>query len=127
MVFLVCFFPMAIGLLQGFSTVDKDLVKLFTSMGASKLQILFSVKIPSALPEFFAGLRIAASYSIVGAVVAEWLGGDMGLGVYMTRVRKSFSFDKMFAVIILVSIISLILIRLVELLEKRMTKWRYIK
>lgn len=127
LIFLVCFFPLAIGLMQGFASVDSDLVDLFTSMGASKWQILLDVKIPSSMPEFFAGLKISASYSIVGAVVAEWLGGDYGLGVYMTRVRKSYSFDKMFAVIILVSIISLILIKLVELLEKRTLKWRYIK
>jgi ABC-type nitrate/sulfonate/bicarbonate transport system permease component len=127
LIFLVCFFPLAIGLMQGFASVDPDLVDLFASMGANKWRILFDVKIPSSMPEFFAGLKISASYSIVGAVVAEWLGGDYGLGVYMTRVRKSYSFDKMFAVIILVSIISLILIKLVEVLEKRTLKWRYIK
>ena len=127
LIFLVCFFPLAIGLMQGFASVDPDLVNLFNSMGASKWRILLNIKIPSSMPEFFAGLKISASYSIVGAVVAEWLGGDNGLGVYMTRVRRSYSFDKMFAVIILVSIISLILIRLVELLEKRTLKWRYIK
>lgn len=127
LIFLVCFFPLAIGLMQGYASVDPDLVALFNSMGANKWQILFDVKIPSSMPEFFAGLKISASYSIVGAVVAEWLGGDYGLGVYMTRVRRSYSFDKMFAVIILVSIISLILIKLVDYLEKRALKWRYIK
>ena len=51
------------------------------------------------MSEFFAGLRISASYAVVGAVISEWLGGFGGLGVYMTRVRKAYSFDKMFAVI----------------------------
>ena len=59
--------------------------------------------LPAAANEFFSGLRISATYAIVGAVIAEWLGGFSGLGVYMTRVRKSFSYDKMFAVIILIS------------------------
>jgi ABC-type nitrate/sulfonate/bicarbonate transport system permease component len=125
LIFIVCFFPMAVGLIEGFHSIDGDQVRLLASMGATKRQILFGVKIPSALPEFFSGLKISASYSIIGAVVAEWLGGDAGLGVYMTRVRKSYAFDKMFAVIILVSIISLLLIRLVGFLEKRCIKWKY--
>jgi len=69
-------------------------------------------------------LKIAASYSIIGAVIAEWLGGDAGLGVYMIRVRRSYSFDKMFAVILLVSALSLLLIKLVSLLEKKLIPWR---
>ena len=91
------------------------------------MQILLWVKLPSAVEGFFAGLRVSASYSIVGAVIAEWLGGNNGLGVYMTRVRKSYSFDKMFAVIIVVTLLSLLLIGLVDLLEKKATPWKNIK
>jgi ABC-type nitrate/sulfonate/bicarbonate transport system permease component len=127
LIFIVCFFPMAVGLTEGFGSIDSDQIRLLASMGATKRQILLGVKIPSALPEFFSGLRISASYSIIGAVVAEWLGGNAGLGVYMTRVRKSYAFDKMFAVIILVSIISLLLIKLVGILEKKCVKWKYVK
>ncbi len=127
LIVIVCFFPMAIGLLGGFGAVDADLCRLFVSMGASRRQILWRVKLPSAMPSFIAGLKIAVSYAIVGAVVAEWLGGNQGLGVYMTRVQKSYGFDKMFAVIILVSVISLVLIKLVELLEKRCTRWARVR
>ena len=76
-------------------------------MGASRAQIFRHVKFPGALPQFFSGLKISASYAVVGAVVSEWLGGFNGLGVYMTRVKKAYSFDKMFAVIIFIVIISL--------------------
>lgn len=65
-------------------------------MGATKFQIFRHLKFPSALNQFFSGLKISASYAVVGAVVAEWLGGFNGLGVYMTRVKKAYSFDKMF-------------------------------
>ena len=125
LIFITCFFPLVISILGGFATVDEDILRLFRSMGANRWQILFWVKIPSAIEGFFSGLRVAVSYSIVGAVIAEWLGGNGGLGVYMTRVRKSFSFDKMFAVIILISIISLILIFLVERLQKKAMPWKY--
>jgi ABC-type nitrate/sulfonate/bicarbonate transport system permease component len=67
---------------------------------------------------------MAVSYSIIGAVIAEWLGGNRGLGVYMTRVRKSYSFDKMFAVIFLVTIISLLLMGLIGIAEKKATPWK---
>ena len=78
---------------------------------------------PGSLGYFFAGLRISVSYSIIGAVVAEWLGGFSGLGVYMTRVRKSYSFDKMFAVIFLISAISLLLMYLVKKIQKWCMVW----
>lgn len=124
LIFLTCFFPLVISILGGFASVDKDTVSLFHSMGASRLQILLWVKLPSAVEGFFAGLRVAASYSIVGAVIAEWLGGNMGLGVYMTRVRKSYAFDKMFAVIIVITLVSLLLMGLVELLQKKAMPWK---
>ena len=124
LVFLTCFFPVTIGLLGAFASADNDALRLLQSMGAKKWQLYRYIKIPQGLPAFFSGLKIAASYSIIGAVVAEWLGGDAGLGVYMIRVRRSYSFDKMFAVIILVSILSLLLIKLVSLIEKKSMPWR---
>lgn len=123
LVFLVCFFPVAVGLFDGFRDADPDAIILLRSMGAGEGQILRHLKLPGALPRFFSGLRIAVSYSIVGAVIAEWLGGNAGLGVYMTRVRKSYAFDKMFAVIFLVSVLSILLMRLTALLERKCTPW----
>ena len=118
LIVLVTFFPMAVGLLDGFRAVDPDSVNLLRSMGADRRQIFRYIKCPAALPQFFSGLRIAAAYSVVGAVISEWLGGFSGLGVYMTRVRKAYAFDKMFAVIFLISAISLLLMALVDRLQK---------
>ncbi|MGI6403324.1 MAG: ABC transporter permease [Oscillospiraceae bacterium] len=123
LVFLVCFFPVAVGLLDGFREADPDTMVLLRSMGANEGQIFLHLKLPGALPRLFSGLRIAVSYAIVGAVIAEWLGGSSGLGVYMTRVRKSYAFDKMFAIIFFVSGLSILLMRLTALLEKKMTPW----
>lgn len=127
LVIIVCFFPMTVSLLDGYACADPDTINLMRSMGAGKLQIFRFVKFPAALTEFFSSLRISVSYCIVGAVISEWLGGSQGLGVYMTRVRKSYSFDKMFAVIFLISVISLILIESVKFIEKKVMKWRYQK
>ena len=112
------FFPVTVGLLDGFRSADRDAMGMLRSMGATRFQIFRYVKCPSALPQFFSGLRIAAAYSVVGAVISEWLGGFGGLGVYMTRVKKAFAFDKMFAVIFLISAISLALMALVDAVEK---------
>ena len=120
------FFPVAVGLLEGFRSVDPDAVSLLRAMGAGKWQIFRYLKFPSALPQFFSGLRIAAAYSVVGAVISEWLGGFSGLGVYMTRVKKAFAFDKMFAVIFLISAISLGLMALVDLLERKSMPHRHL-
>lgn len=122
LIFIVCFFPMVIALLSGFASVEEDMLRLLRSMHANRWQVLRYVKLPFAQASFFSGLRIAAAYSVVGAVIAEWLGGDSGLGVYMTRVRKSYDFDKMFAVILLTSVISLLLIWLVDRLEKQLKR-----
>lgn len=123
LVVLVSFFPMAVGLLEGFQSVDEDMIKLMHSMKATGFQIFRYVKFPSALPEFFSGLRIAVAYSVVGAVISEWLGGFSGLGVYMTRVKKSLAYDKMFAVIFFVSGISLLLMGIVGVVQKKVMPW----
>ena len=123
LIILTTFFPIAIGLLNGFRAADKDSVNLLRAMGAGRWQIFRHIKFPGALSQFFAGLRISASYAVVGAVISEWLGGFGGLGVYMTRVKQAFSFDKMFAVIFLISVISLMLMKGVDFLQKKCMPW----
>lgn len=123
LVVITTFFPISIGLLNGYSAADDDAINLMRAMGAGRFQIFRHVKLPGALPSFFSGLKISASYAIVGAVISEWLGGFEGLGVYMTRVKKAYAFDKMFAVIVFISVISLLLMALVIVLEKVSTPW----
>lgn len=123
LVILTTFFPLTISLLDGYKSVDKDFLNLLKIMEANKFQEYIHIKIPYSIPNLFAGLRISITYSLIGAVVSEWLGGFYGLGVYMTRVRKSFSLDKMFSIIFFISILSLILINIVKLIEKKVIKW----
>jgi ABC-type nitrate/sulfonate/bicarbonate transport system permease component len=122
LVAIVCFFPITVSLLDGFKEVDIDNLNLIRSMGANRFQTFFYLKLPYAKVQFFSGLKICVSYAVVSAVIAEWLGGFMGLGVYMTQAKKAFEFDKMFAVIILISFISLLLIFFVSITEKAFKK-----
>ncbi len=124
LVVLTTFFPIAVSLLDGFQSADRDEINLLRSMGANRVQIFRHVKLPAATEQFFSGLKVSASYSVVGAVISEWLGGFEGLGVYMTRVKKAYAFDKMFAVIILISLVSLLLMALVTVMKKAATPYK---
>ena len=123
LIVITTFFPITVGVLTGLRSADPDTMNLLRSMGADRFQIFCYVKLPGAMGQFFSSLRISAAYSVVGAVISEWLGGFSGLGVYMTRVKKAFAFDKMFAVIFLISVISLLLMKLVDYLQKKCMPW----
>ena len=124
LVVLTTFFPITVALAGGFRSVDPDQIDLLRTMNASEWQIFRYAKLPAAADQFFSGLRISATYAIVGAVISEWLGGFTGLGVYMTRVRKNFEYDRMFAVIIITSALSLALMKGVDLLERICMPWK---
>ena len=123
LVALTTFFPIAVSLSVGFKSVDRDEIDLLRTFGASRFQIFRYVKLPGAAASFFSGLRISATYSVVGAVVAEWLGGFEGLGVFMTRVRKSYDYESMFAAIIVISLVSLLFLGVTKLLERACMPW----
>lgn len=127
LVVLSVFFPMTIALIDGYQSLGQDELNLFKSMKATNVQLYYHLKIPSAMSHFFTGLKVAMSYALISAVVAEWLGGYHGLGVYMTRVRKSYELDNMFAVIFLISVLTLMLIGLVKLLERKVLAYQYQK
>ena len=122
LVVLSTFFPITIALLNGFKAVDKDNINLLRSMGANTFQMYRYLKIPTSLSYFFSGLKVSMSYSLISAVIAEWLGGYYGLGVYMTRVKKAFALDKMFAVIFFITFLSLLLMSIIDVLEKKIVK-----
>ncbi|MGL5354575.1 MAG: ABC transporter permease, partial [Clostridium sp.] len=120
---LVCFFPIVISIVDGLEGVDNDLINHFKLMGSSKIKRFIHLKLPYGMINFFSGMRIAATYSIMGAVIGEWLGGEKGLGVYMTRARSSYALDKMFAAIVVIVIISMGIFFVVSLIEKTCTPW----
>lgn len=125
LVVLSVFFPITVALIDGYQSVSREHLNLFKSMQAKPIDLYRHLKIPAAMPSFFTGLKVALSYALISAVVAEWLGGYHGLGVYMTRVRKSYDLDSMFAVIFLISVLTLLLIALVKWLERQVLKYAY--
>lgn len=122
-IILVCFFPMVISLFNGLKSVDPDVLDLFRSMGARPLATFTMVMMPAALPAFFTGLRISATYSIMAAVIGEWLGAQRGLGYYMTLQQKSFAIDNVLAAVLIICLLSLLLVKMVDLVEYLVLPW----
>ena len=126
-VVLVCFFPITISLIEGLELTDTDQVNLLRSMGATPWQIFYIVRWPHALPSLFAGLKIAATYSVMGAVIGEWLGASSGLGVYLTRSSHSFLTDRVFAAIFAITALSFLYFALISSLARIAMPWTHTK
>ncbi|MDK2564132.1 ABC transporter permease [Romboutsia sedimentorum] len=118
MVTMTCFFPILISFVDGIDNIDKDYLNLFKTMNSSKTSIFIHLKFPMAMDKFFSGLKISATYAVVAATVAEWLGGTNGLGVYMVRAKSSYALDKVFASTILVIIFSLVFVGVIQFIKK---------
>ena len=122
-VVIVCFFPISVSVVEGLATVDKDLLDIMEIMGANKFQVFLKIKLPYSLPSFFAGLKIAATYSIMGAIIGEWLGAKRGLGIFMTRTMSSFKTSDLFAAIIIVVLLSIALFKIIEWVGRKLMPW----
>jgi ABC-type nitrate/sulfonate/bicarbonate transport system permease component len=121
---LVCFFPVAVAAMDGLRGADRVVVDYLRMSGATRWQLFRRVEVPSALPAVFSGLKIAATYAVMGAVVAEWVGSDRGLGHYMLLQKAAFRADRVFVAILAVVVLSLALFALIAALERRTTRWR---
>jgi ABC-type nitrate/sulfonate/bicarbonate transport system permease component len=124
-VVLFCFFPLAISTADGLTSSDPERVALLRAMGARRSQIWRLVRLPSALPAFFSGLRLAVTYSVVAATIGEWVGGGNGLGLYMLRSKNALATDQVFVGMIITSLLAVALFMLVYALERLALPWYY--
>jgi len=122
-VILVTFFPIAIALLDGFASAPSDGTDLMRSFGASPGQTFRKLRWPSALPAFFTGLRISATYAVIAAVIAEYVGATDGLGIWMQLSQRSFRTDLVFAAVVVTAILSVALYGLVGVAERLTIPW----
>jgi ABC-type nitrate/sulfonate/bicarbonate transport system permease component len=124
LVALFTFFSIAVGLVQGLASADHDTMSLLRTLGASRVQLLVHARLPSAVPQFFTGLRIAVTYAYVSAIVAEFVGAQQGLGVYMTTAKNAFRTDLVFGAVLVTAVLTLVLYALVALAERLAMPWR---
>ncbi len=120
---LVCFFPVTVNTLDGLRSVDPQLITMMRTLGASRRQILTRVELPSALPFFFSGTKIAIAVAVIGALFAEWAGAGSGLGHQVLISSSQLLTARMFAAITLLGLMAILLFGLVALLERRVVTW----
>ena len=120
---LICFFPITVNVLDGLRSVDSELLKLMRSFGATRLQTLRKVEIPASLPFFFSGLRVAATVSVIGAVFGEWAGADRGLGRLVLLGNNQLQTPRVYAGIVILTLMAVALFTLVTLAERLATPW----
>ena len=121
---LICFFPVTVNLLDGLRSVEPELLKLMRSLGASRLATLWKVELPSSLPFLFSGLKIAATVSVIGAVFGEWAGADEGLGRLVLLGLTQLETPRVYAGVVLLSLMALALFVAVVLLERALVPWK---
>ncbi|KAA9000979.1 ABC transporter permease [Paenibacillus spiritus] len=121
---LVCFFPVAVAMMGGLGGSDRAMRNYMQMAGAGRWTIFRKLELPSSLPPLFSGIRISAAYAVTGAVVAEWLGSDRGLGNYMQLQKAAYRTDRMFVAIFIIVALSLLLFALVALLERWLVRWK---
>ncbi len=122
---LICFFPIVVNTADGLRSVDPDIVALLRTMGASPRDIFLKVRLPGAMPAIFTGVKIGVTYSVVGAILGEWVGGSAGLGIFMLRASNSFRTDWVFVAIAITALLSIILFGLVAAVERLALPWYY--
>lgn len=122
---LATFFPMAIGLIEGFAAADRDARSLLVSMGAGRWKQFRYVRLPSAMPRFFTSLRIGITYAVVGAIFAEYAGASAGLGIYMSQQKNSFRTDLVLAAVVVTAVISVALFLLTYAVERVVAPWAH--
>ncbi len=120
---LLTFFPIVVGLLDGFAGVPPEASDLLETYGASRRQALVALRWPAALPSFFTGLRIAVTYAVVGSVYAEYIGSFDGLGIWILTSSKAFRVDLVFGAVLIVVLISVAAFGAVVALERLLVPW----
>lgn len=120
---LIAFFPMVVSSATGLASLDPGVVSLMRSFPASPTQVFLKARLPNALPQIFAGLKVAAVLSVVGAVIGEWVGADSGLGYLIIRSNASLSTDLVFASIFVLSVMGIAFFVVVSLAERLLVPW----
>jgi len=125
LVMMVCFFPVAVSTLNGLSNTDSVLRHYLQMIGIGKWKQFWQLELPHAVIHLFSGLKMAATYSVLSAVIAEWLGGtNKGLGSFMLLSLKGFMPERVFASTAIIVLISLLMAGLIAWVERMVVRWQ---
>lgn len=120
---LICFFPLVINAVDGLRGADPQLLDAMRTLGASRGRLFLLVELPGAMPAVFTGIKTAATYAVIGAVLGEWLGGSSGLGVVMIQAKAQLLTARVFAAIVWLSLIGVAMFAVAALAERWALPW----
>ena len=121
---LITFFPIVITVFDGFKSTKREMEELLETYGASKKDIFFMLKLPTALPNFFSAVKMSVPLSVIGAAIAEWLGAQSGLGYFSKRMMTQLDGAGVFAPIVLLSAVAMLSVAFINILENKIITWR---
>ncbi len=122
---LICFYPIAVNTVDGLKAVDPDMVNMMRTLGASRWQVFTKLQIPTSMPFMFSGVKIGISVSVIAAVIGEWVGGSAGLGYLITYSQPLFLTARVFAAIVVLSVMGISLFAIASVVERLMLPWYY--
>ena len=121
--FLLGFFPVVVSAVQGFKSVDPDMVDLARAMQGSRFHVFRAVNLPHAMPAIFSGLKVSVTLAVVGAVVGEFVGSNSGIGYVLQRSIGTFDLPTMFAALVILALLGVILFWIVDRIERLVIPW----
>jgi len=122
---LVAFFPLTVSIVTGLQSLDKDFINFFRSLNASPLQLFLKLRFPAALPNIFAGLKVATTLAVVGATISEWVGASAGLGYLMAQDTQQLNTARVFAALVVLGLCGMGFFGIVGLVERLAMPWAY--
>ena len=122
---LICFYPIAVNTVDGLKAVDPDMVNMIKALGASRWQVFSKLQMPTAMPYMFSGIKVGISVSVIAAVIGEWVGASAGLGYLITYSQPLFLTSRVFAAILVLSVMGVSLFVLASIVERIMLPWYY--
>ncbi len=121
---LICFFPTLVNMVQGLKSVSPAMLDLMRVLSANKREVLWKVQLPASLPFLFAALKIAATSSVMGAIVAEWIGSSFGLGALIIEATYNFRSPLLYATVVIAALTAVVLFSIVSLIETKVVRWK---
>lgn len=119
----IAFFPILVDSVTGLALVERDLLDMVKTLRASTLQTFIKIRIPSAMPYFFSGTKVAVTLAVIGAVVGEFVGADEGLGYLIMVSGSQLNTAMVFVALIILSVMGAVLFELVSLLQRIICPW----
>lgn len=121
---ILCFFPVFLNTLVGLSLTEENALKLMRSLGATRWQTFVKLRLPDALPTIFAGLKVALTFAMIGAIISEFVGAEYGLGYLLSRYNFELRITLVYALIVLLALLGLALYLLLDWLDRKLVFWR---